>query len=1302
MNITRHFRFKLIVYFVAISFFGNAQKLIKEVSEKQINNSVQKKEAKNVFLANTLQNGLKNNLPYYSAHLTVKNNSLPILDITASVVRELTLSELELIKEYKQHITNSFEQSYYVATSRKEQILYANINAIRLNQSTNKYEVLENYNSAWNYATLNTSINASNLKTTTVSSFANNSVLGTGVWYKIGVTQNGVYKLTKAFLTSLGIDVANIDPRNVKIYGNSGKLLPEKNSSFRYDDLQENTIEVIGENDGVFDANDYVLFYGQATNSWKRGNAIGIPYENQKHFFSDTSFYFITADLGLGKRVLTQANLTATPNKITSTHDYYGLHESSAYNVIKSGREFFGEKFDFNTSYTFPFNVPDAAIGDSVYVRARILSRAGSLSTYNINFNNGNFAVNCAATNVSDYLADIGYIGDGVKGGLLSSQNLVITLTKQTPSAIGWLDKVEFNCRRDLVFGQSQFNFRDRKVVGGAGTYAQYNLINNNSSVSPTIWDITNPLTPKKQSYNIAGNVIDFVSTADSLKEFCAYTDAQALTTAKAYGKIRNQNLHAIQQADLVIVTHPLFLNEAIRIAELHEEHDTLTYAVATTEEVYNEFSSGTADITAIRDFARMLYFRPSDPTKATKYLLLLGDGSYRSKNLNPNTNSALIPVYETPNSSSIINSLVSDDYYGMMDDNEGELLSGLVDLGVGRFPVKNVSEAISVTNKIHEYYKFNNTYDVNAPENLCAENNAYSQGDWRNRLTFVADDEDGNLHATQADGLANSLAVDKNYNVNKIFTDAYVQYSTPGGDRYPDAVTDINTSIEKGCLIWNYTGHGGEVGLAEERIVEIDQILKWKNINNMPLMVTATCEFARYDDPDRTSAGELCLLQPKGGAIGLFTTTRVAFSNYNESINKAFFNHAVTPMANGKMPHLGDLYRLTKIDVNTPNFIGLQVNFTLLGDPALKLAYPQQRVYTSTINSNTVNASNPDTLKALSKITVTGFIGDKGGNKLSNFNGVVYPTVFDKGNTITTLGNDAGSPITTFTLQKNNVYRGKATVTNGEFSFSFLVPKDISYNFGKGKISYYAHNGINDAQGYCDDIVIGGENTNAITDNQGPTINLYMNDVTFVNGGITNEKPNIYALVADSSGINTLGTGIGHDVVAVLDANSSKPIVLNDYYTSDLNTFQKGKIKYPFADLSEGNHTLSVKVWDVQNNSSTAFTDFVVAQQAELALNHILNYPNPFTTKTKFFIEHNQCCSNIHVLIQIYTISGKVVKSIKHTINEGGFRLDGIEWDGKDEYGDKLAKGVYIYKVSVSDGSKKNAEKIEKLVILN
>ena len=1300
----------IILVFLFSSYFSGYSQINKQNVKNGLeikNPSVISEEKTESFLSHVNRDIRKGNLPYYLDNLIIKNNNIPSFKIENSVVRELNQKELEQITDFKKYISSEFEIVNYTGQSRHESLVYAKITSVRLNASTNKYEFLESYTPTWDLQNNNTTLSNSTFKQIKKITAANSSVLASGAWYKIGVTKDGVYKIDKAILTNLGLDVANTDPRNIRIYGNGGKLMPEKNAVFRFDDLNENAISVVGENDGVFDAGDYILFYGQSTDTWKRVAGSKMPFDHQIHYFSDTSFYFITADLGTGKRITSQSSLSNSPNTTTSKQDYYGFHEQNTTNLVKSGREFYGEKFDLTTTYSFSFLIPDAVIGDSVYVNASVLGRSDAAtvgpSSFGVNFNSNSFNFTCPATNVNSYLADVGYPGEDSKGAILNSTFLSVSVSKLTANATGWLDNIVYNARRNLIFNQTQFNFRDRKTVVGPNTFAKYILTNNNA-ISPTIWDVTNPFDIKEQQYNVSANILDFTATSDSLKQFTIFTPTQAFTP-KGYGSIPNQNLHGIQQADFVIVTHPSFLAEAQRIANIHQLYDTLTYAIATTQEVYNEFSSGTPDIGGIRDFVKMLYKRPTDPNEATKYLLLLGDASYKNKDINLSGNTALIPAYETAISTSYTNSFITDDYFAMMDNNEGDLLSGgpdLVDIGVGRFPVKNKAEAIAVTNKVENYYKLNYGFNPNAIESSCvtAEND-YPQGDWRNWVCFVADDEDSNEHINQANNLANKIYNgNKYYNVDKIFIDAYVQESTPGGSRYPLAVEDLERRIEKGALILNYTGHGGELGLAEERIVDVPQILNWKNKNNMPLFVTATCEFSRFDDPDRTSAGEYCLLNENGGAIGLMTTVRLAFSGLNYILNDKFYNHALSPMPNGKMPHIGDLYRLTKRDLAPGN--SQYMNFVILGDPALKLAYPQQRVFTTSINSQAVTPTSIDTLNALSLLSITGYVGDANGNKLTNFNGIVYPTVFDKAVTVTTVANDASSNPLPFLLQKNIIYKGKSEVINGDFTFSFLVPKDISYNYGIGKISYYAHNGVNDANGYYDKIVIGGSNPNAVSDNQGPSISLFMNDEKFVSGGVTNENPKVYAKVSDISGINTIGTGIGHDIVAVLDENTKDAIILNDYYVADLNTYQSGKIRYPLNELPEGNHTLTLKVWDVQNNSSSSYTDFVVANQADLALTHILNYPNPFTTKTKFFIEHNQCCVSLKVLIQIYTITGKVVKSINQTINNEGFRLDGIEWDGKDEFGDKLARGVYIYKVSVTDGSKKKADKIEKLVILN
>jgi hypothetical protein len=537
------------------------------------------------------------------------------------------------------------------------------------------------------------------------------------------------------------------------------------------------------------------------------------------------------------------------------------------------------------------------------------------------------------------------------------------------------------------------------------------------------------------------------------------------------------------------------------------------------------------------------------------------------------------------------------------------------------------------------------------------------------------------------------------NYNIDKIYLDAYQQISTPGGERYPDATAALNHRMERGSLLVNYTGHGGELGWAHERFLEIHDINSWKNQCKLPLFFTATCEFSRWDDPDRTSAGELTFLNPNGGSIGLMSTTRVVYSGPNAILNNNFYNYTFSAMSNGKMPHLGDLHMLTKKSM-PPSQINHR-NFSLLSDPALSLNYPEYTVNTTEINGAPVNPLQPDTIHALSHVTVKGEIRDYNGNLASNFNGIIYPTVYDKPAYITTLSNDgAASPARTFPLQKNILFKGKASVTNGQFSFTFIVPKDIAYNYGNGKISYYAHNGFKDASGFCKDFIIGGTDTSAAKDQAGPDIKLFLNDDKFVFGGITNSEPKIFAVVSDSNGINTSGTNIGHDITAVLDGNNSQPLVLNDYYESDLNNYKKGTVRYPLADLTEGKHTLGFKIWDVYNNSTSSYTEFIVASSADIALKHVLNYPNPFTTHTSFYFEHNQCCTNMDVQIQIFTVSGKMIKSIHQFVNMEGYRSEPIDWDGTDEYGTKIGRGVYIYRLRVKAGNT-IAEQFEKLVIL-
>lgn len=1269
-----------------------------------------------VELKNADYDPAKGRLPYYRIQKRTAYNQYahPTLNIKAlTVVREPHAAVIR--KFFGAYLSTDFMVEPVASRSRDENLNEHKLFPFRITKSGD-IEELTAYDLSWQLSSDNALPQAR-----PAAQFASTSVLATGTWYKIAVTQTGIHKLTRSALANMGISTSGLALKNVRIFGNGGAMVPEKNSNFRYDDLVENAIQVVDlANDGIFDENDYILFYATGTTQWKRTGRIaskGLIYSATKSMYSDSSFYFVTVDLGDGKRVQTNPSLSQTPSYATSTYDYYALHEQNTVNFGKSGREFFGEYFDFNNAYSFSWKDGDFISGDTLVTETRLAALFSQLSSFSTSGNGISYINQNGGILSSQYSL---YASFSAKAGWALNTNtgeINLTVTRQTPRAYGWLDKLTINARRALNISNRQYGFRDQRGIG-PGKTTSFTLLNSGAA-KVSIWNVTNPVNPFVQEVASNGNQLSFTASSDSLNEYCVAPETDFYSPVFV-GKVANQNLHALNGVDYVIISHPLLLREADYVGQFHKKRDGLSYLVANTEQIYNEFGSGKQDPAAIRDFIRMIYTRAKANGNATQYVLLMGDGSYLNKNRNLVNNSNLIPTYQSLQSLDPLECITTDDFYGLMDPEEGFNAEyvGRIDIGIGRFPCRNSEEAKNIIGKIENYYRQDQNFSIsNTSAQNCNTSNESPMGDWRNWLLFLGDDEDGALHMIQSDALTNQTNnLVPQYNIDKIFLDSYQRFSTPGGFRYPDAAEDFVKRIKKGTFIFNYTGHGGEVGLTSERIIDVDLINKLDNFNKLPLFITATCEFSRYDDPARTSAGEYCLLNPKGGALAMLTTCRVAFAGTNFTLNEKMLDVLFSPLPNGKMPKLGDAIRLTKAYVGQKSYYA---NFHLLGDPAITLAYPQQRVFTSKINNNVVSSGSSDTLSALAKITIEGFVGDTAGNKISSFNGVVYPTVFDKVQDVTCLVNSQDSydtvldptpenPLNTkkvpfqFKSQKNILYRGKAEVKNGSFSFSFLVPKDISYAVGPGKISYYATNGVTDGNGVYKQVQVGGDPKNAYPDNAGPQATIYLNEKTFVNGGLTNENPVFYADLIDSSGINTLGTGFGHDISIILDENSSKPIVLNDYYEANLNSYQSGTVRYPLNKLSEGEHRLSFKVWDIQNNSSNAYLDFVVAPNEELALNKVLNYPNPFTTRTKFLFEHNQACNPLKVTVQIYTVSGKLVKTISRSVTCEGYRQEGVEWDGRDDYGDKLARGVYVYKLAILDVNNKKAEKIEKLVILN
>jgi hypothetical protein len=1116
---------------------------------------------------------------------------------------------------------------------------------------------------------------------TGIQSYADNSVLSEGNWHKLAITSTGIYKLSKSFLDGIGFNTSE-NPRFIKIYGNGGKILPEDSGLERPDDLVENAIFIQGEQDGVFNDNDFVLFYAQGPTTWSYDESASM-YLHEVNIYTDTTYYYITTGKNNGKRLGQVASSSLSPTQTITTFDDYTFIEQNAENLIKSGREWYGHRMEIQNSHTFNFSFPNLTPGTSIILRSVLAARHSSLLPFRITSNSTVIGTsNIDPVPISDYLGLFART-KADKFSFNASSAFPITVTRQG-GGIGWLDKLNLNATRNLSFTGSSVSFRKRESFGNTSRYEISNV-----PADLQVWETTDIYNINRRMGQTQGNTFDFVSDGNEHREFIALSTSANFPAPIFVGTVANQNLHGLPLTDYIIITPPEFASEANRIANYHRNYNNMHVTVVHPRQIYNEFSSGHQDIAAIRNFVKMFYDRASGEDGAPKYLLLFGDASYDFKHrLTDNTN--FIPSLQSVNSLSPTNSFVTDDFYGLLDDGEGAISSdatsqttgsSLIDIGIGRFVASSLEQARNTVNKVLHYQT--------SKENL---------GDWRNLVCLIADDEDSNIHMIQSE--AHEPNINNRYpifNIDKIYLDAYKQVSGAGGQRYPEVNEEINRRIKRGWLIWNYVGHGGELGLALERIVTIPEINTWNNVNNSPFFVTATCEFTRFDNPGLTSAGELVFLNPNGAGVGLLTTTRLVYSGPNAQLNTSFFDNVFTKEG-GRFIPIGEVCRRTK---NARSHTTNNKSFTLIGDPAMRLAFPIHNVKTTMFNNGEF-VNGADTLKALSKVTISGIVTDQNGNKLSNYNGIVIPTVFDKPTTIRTLGQDPGSTARDFDLQKNIIYRGKASVVNGDFSFTFVVPKDIRFEYGEGKISYYAYqeNSLEDAA-CADKIIVGGLSDSPIVDNEGPEIRLYMNDETFVFGGMTDENPDMLAFVSDESGINTVGTGIGHDITAVLDGNTDQTIVLNEYYVSDLDDYTKGSIRYPFFNLEEGLHTLRLKVWDVANNSAEAYTEFVVVKSADLALSHVLNYPNPFTTNTDFYFEHNQPGLPLDVQIQVFTVSGKIVKTLETTFQNSSARSQPINWDGRDEFGDKIGRGVYVYRVKVKTSDGKSAEKFEKLVIL-
>ena len=1205
-----------------------------------------------------------------------------------------TISEAELHDLNKAVIPSSIDAKLEVVRARNDFKGIISVNPII--KEGNIYKKIISFTYSFQNST------ASRNQNQNVVQSVSNSVLATGNWHRFYVEKSGVYRISKSFLQSLGFNV-NVDPRNIKIYGNGGRMLPLNNSLPYPDDLEENAIQFVGQDDGVFDNSDYILFYAEGVDTWNNESLTSV------NLFADRTYYYVTSLGSAGKRIQPAPQPTNSPNLTFNQFDDVIYYEKDLVNGGKVGRRWFGEQFNVDNSQTFDFSIPNLDVTVPVQIKVNTASRSFGNSSFNIKAN----GIDLGTLNFPQLTSGSGI--EGFESALnanfnATSPNISIALTYNNggvPSSNGFLDFIRLKVKRNLTGFSKQFLFFNDQEQSNIGV-GEYRITN--AAGISQVWDVTDLYNV--QSYeNTTGASFNFKVNLGIAKKYVAVdmTDTY-LPLRESNSVVVNQNIKGtilkdaqgnFQDVDYLIITPDFLSSQAERLADFHRNNSGLVVRVVTLEKIYQEFSSGKQDIAAIRNLIKYVYWNASTPDKRVKYVNLFGDASYDYKNrLFNNTN--IVPVFhgfnpfasETNNVSnfSLFSSFMSDDFFGLMDDGEGQMIGGFdgIDIAVGRMLVSTVGQAKEMVDKVIEYH------------------DEKSYGRWRNNYVIYSDDADNTTDATLQfglDNLANTLTAQKPFvNVKKIHTDAYLQQVAAGGERYPEAKKDFLDALELGALVFNYFGHGNEESLARERLFEKLDAQNLTNRYRYPLFITITCEFTRFDDPNRFTGGEYMYWNKSGGAIGLIATTRQIGVTTGFVMNN-LLSEDLYAFGSNNYPTIAEALRLTKLDTGSDN---RRVVF-FIGDPALKLAIPKPRVVLTKVNDIPTSQPLP-VLQALSLTKINGEVRDENDVLMSNYNGDLAVQIFDKDINRTTLGNNgvtnsSGLITMNFVTLGETVFRGNASVVNGQFEFNFVVPQDIRIPVGNGKISFYAKRNspnLENQTGFDRTIQIGGVNVNAGTDTNPPRVRLHMNDEGFVSGGITNCSPILLAFLEDENGINT-ASGIGHDIVAILDGDESNPFVLNDYYETENDDYTRGFVRFPFRDLTPGLHTILFKAWDVYNNLVTAEIQFnAVCSDEGLKIERVLNYPNPFVSYTEFWFNHNMPFEPLDVQVQILTVSGKLVKTINQQVTTDGFLCRDIVWDGRDDFGDKIGKGVYVYKLKVrSTTTGKSVEKYEKLVIL-
>ncbi|MBI5476387.1 MAG: type IX secretion system sortase PorU [Ignavibacteriales bacterium] len=1103
-----------------------------------------------------------------------------------------------------------------------------------------------------------------------------NSVLSSGTWFRFNVQENGIYKLTGRTMISAGIP-SGTNPGTIRLYSNGGFELPIDISSTYPDDLTQIAIEIFdGDSVGRLDPDDYIVFYGKSSRGWKYTPS-SKSFSHYINRFDDDSYYWLTYS-GVAAK---QAPVVPSTHLPTGVHNLQSVEaklfrEDDKSNVFDSGIEWLGESFQPGGQILYRHQLAGIDLTLPIRYKFKLGSLADQYSTFEI------FEHDSLISSLSLYGGPAEYPNlysnqVSVPGAIpnFSEDQSVLRFRYNTSSSSGrgYIDWYEIFYRRQLKAQSDYFSFNtpDTNTIVNC-------RISGFSGGAVRVYDVT-----RFDSLIVIGDIFVSMDTADfqlnlnagSTREIYA-VGQNGFKSPGPLSTVKNQNIHGDDnEAEFVIITHKDFLSAADKLKRYRENKmsNPISTHVFDLDEIYNEFGCGSSSPMAVRNFLKYAYLNWQKPPK---YLLLFGDGDYDYKRITGIIEPNRVPPWESQESFYQLNSYASDDLYGIFFSGDR------VNIGIGRLPVSTSSEAEDVVNKII-------SYETESVADL-----------WKLRFTFVADDgpaapgrNDDSIHMVHADGIA--AMVPRLFEQKKIYAYEYPTLYTPAGRRKPTANEAIRNSINQGSIILNFAGHGNPRLWTHEAIFVRETDFPLLNNNGRYFfLVAATCNYAVFDLPNEKSSGELLMLMKNAGAIGVFSALRPVYADDNYALNANLYRAMIDTTRFGtiRSQRLGDIVYRTKQQITD---LTNDRKYFLIGDPAMELAFPKFVASVDSIN-HTVN-TQPIQLPALSRANIDASIRDTSLNLLQQFSGKCKLAVYDADKSNIIYAPELGSGYK-YTTSGSIIFKGQDTIVNGKMNGEFIIPKDISYSNAQGRAVIYFTGDSVDGAGFTRNIILNGTDTTAIADDRGPQISLFIDRRNFRAGDVVNSSPVLIADLIDSSGINTSGGGVGHRLEAWLD-NNSESIDLSEYYSSKVNTYRIGTVEYPLGPLSNGTHTLRLRAWDTYNNPSTSETMFNVVSGTGLTLSHIFNYPNPISNVTYFTFEHNQV-NPIDAEVKIYTVAGRLIQAI----NKKGIldKFVKIYWDGFDKDGDRLANGVYLYKIiaKTPDG-RFNTEAVGKMSVL-